>query len=135
MNDKIIFETTRMVVTKRLFSTPRKTYRMVDIEKITLKRSVFLVSLPIAVGSLAMLFEYHRYLYSIEQLICVFNALVLPFITWRIGTLSVTSKSLRDDDAITGYMPSLIDARKAIESVILFSTHQTHLPEADHEQP
>ena len=118
MTDHNLFHTDRITVTKKLVRTPRKTYRMADIEKITLKRSVFLMSVPLSIGSIAMIFEYHRYLYNIELLLCLFNGLALPFITWKIGTLSVTSKSLRDDDAVTGYMPTLIKAREAIESVI-----------------
>ncbi len=39
----------------------------------------------------------------------------MPLILWNIGTLSLTSKSYRNDDAVTGFMPRLKRTRIALE--------------------
>lgn len=134
MTEKIIFKTRSIFVSDRLFRTPRRSYRLSDIEKLTIKRPLFLTSLPLAVGCYFLLKEYAPYLYQGEKAFCVAMFTVAPFLSWFIGTLSVTSKSLRDDDAITGYMPTLRKAREAIEEVIFSSNDNQNLLEADDEQ-
>lgn len=117
--NNVIYQSGRLLVSSTLFRTPRRSYRIRDIEKITIKRPLFWFSVPLAIGSYFLLKEYSAYLFEEEKYICLLTMTLLPICLWFIGTLSVTSKSYSNDDAITGFMPQLKKARHAIESVIL----------------
>ncbi len=134
MNENIIYRNRKIYVSDKLFRTPRRSYRISDIEKITLKRSFFLMCLPLALGSFFLLQEYEPYLYDVEKAVCAAMFTLVPIACWFIGTLSVTSKSYKDDDAITGFMPTLIKAREAIESVIFANPDSIPLLEANHDE-
>jgi len=116
---KIYFDNGKLLVADNLFRTPRRSYRISDIEKVTIKRPIFWMGIPLAIGSFLLLIEYSPYLYEIEEYICIAMFTIIPFILWNIGTLSVTSKSYSNDDAITSLMPSLKQARYALEQRII----------------
>ena len=111
-----IYKSGSLLVSGNLFRTPRRSYRITDIEKVTIKRPLFWLGLPLSLGCFMLLSEYSPYLYEIEKQICVGMFTVAPFILWNIGTLSLTSKSYRNDDAVTGFMPRLKRARNALEN-------------------
>ena len=108
-----------LMVKENLFRTPRRSYRISDIEKVTIKRPMFWMITPLAIGSFLLLSEYSAYLYQIETYICMAMFTVVPLIFWNIGTLSITSKSYANDDAVTGFMPTLKQARYALEESII----------------
>lgn len=108
-----------LLVKDNLFRTARRSYRISDIEKLSIKRPMFWVIIPLAVGSFMLLSEYSPYLYQIEKYICLAMFTLVPLIFWNIGTLSITSKSYANDDAVTGFMPRLKKARYAIEECIV----------------
>lgn len=130
----VIYRSGNLLVRDTLFRTPRRSYRIRDIEKITIKRPLFWFGVPLAVGSYLLLQEFRDYLYSYEQYACVFIFTALPIILWFIGTLSITSKALTNDSAVTGFIPNLKKARAALEQVI-FSTNdnQENLLENNHD--
>jgi len=115
----VYYKSGKLLVSNNLFRTPRRSYRISDIEKVTIKRPLFWIGVPIAIGSFMMLTEFSAYLYEEEKYICIALFSLLPLILWNIGTLSVTSKSYANDDAITGFMPSLRNAREALENRII----------------
>lgn len=115
----VYFNNGKLMVADNLFRTPRRSYRISDIEKVTIKRPLFLLGIPLAIGSFMMLSEYSAYLYSHEKYICLAMFTIFPILLWNIGTLSVTSKSYTNDDAITWFMPSLKKARYALEERII----------------
>lgn len=123
----IIYQSRRLMVSDTLFRTPRRSYKVSQIQKISIKRPFFWFGLPIAAGSYFLLTEFSPYLYSYECIACLGTMFGLPMVTWFIGTLSVTSKAFNNDDAITGFMPSLQKAREALEQVI-FNTPSTFEP-------
>ena len=108
-----------LLVDGNLFRTPRRSYRINDIEKVTIKRPLFWFGLPLSLGSFLLNTEYAPYLYEIEKQICIGMFTVVPLILWNIGTLSLTSKSYRNDDAVTGFMPRLKRTRNALENRML----------------
>ena len=69
-----------------------------------------------SLGYFMLITEYSPSLYEIEKQICIGMFTVMPFILWNIGTLSLTSKSYRNDGALTGFMPILKRTRNALES-------------------
>lgn len=115
----VYFNNGKLLVADNLFRTPRRSYRISDIEKVTIKRPMFWMGIPLAIGSFLMLSEYSAYLYQNEKYICIAMFTIVPLILWNIGTLSVTSKSYTNDDAITWFMPSLKKAREALEARII----------------
>jgi len=117
----IIYQTKRLLVSDTLFRTPRRSYRIRDIEKLSIKRGYFWFSIPVSAACYFLVTEYYPYLYGYEVNICIALGLSIPIATWFIGTLSVTSKAFNNDDAITGFIPNLQKARQAIEQVIFNS--------------
>lgn len=111
-----IFKSRSNKVRGNLFKTARRSYRISDIEKVTIKRPLFWFGLPLSIGALLLTTEYSPYLYEIEKQICILMFTVVPVILWNIGTLSLTSKSYRNDDAITGFMPFLKKDRHELEN-------------------
>lgn len=104
-----------LLVKGNLFRTPRRSYRISDIEKVTIKRPLFWLGLPLSLGSFLLITQYAPYLYEIEKQVCIGMFTAMPLILWNIGTLSLTSKSYRNDDAVTGFMPRLKRTRIALE--------------------
>lgn len=123
-----------LLVRGNLFKTPRRSYRISDIEKVTIKRPLFWFGLPLGLGCLMLLNEYSLYLYEIEKLICVGMFTLMPLLLWNIGTLSLTSKSYRNDDAVTGFMPTLKRTRTDLENRMFeISEHENQIEmEEDH---
>ena len=115
----VYFNNGKLLVADNLFRTPRRSYRISDIEKVTIKRPLFWLGVPLAIGSFLLLSEYSAYLYQEEKYICIAMFTALPLLLWNIGTLSITSKSYTNDDAITWFMPSLKKARYALEDRII----------------
>ena len=113
-----VYKKGQIAVTSDIFKTARRTYRIAHIERLQIKRPLFIFSLPISLFSFLLLDRYFDYLYLNEVYICCFLMIGLPLISYNIGTLSVTSKSYTSDNAITGYMPMLKDVRGALESVL-----------------
>ena len=116
---KVYFDNGKLLVSDNLFRTPRRSYRISDIEKVTIKRPLFWLGVPLAIGSFLLLSEYSAYLYVEEKYICLAMFTILPLLLWNIGTLSITSKSYSNDDAVTWFMPSLRRARYALEERII----------------
>ncbi len=115
-----------LLVQGNLFKTARRSYRISDIEKVNIKRPLFWLGLPLALGCIMLRIEYSAYLYDIEKQLCVVMFTAVPLILWNIGTLSLTSKSYRNDDAVMGFMPTLKKARLALENQI-FKSYGTQI--------
>ena len=113
-----VYQKGQIAVTPDIFKTARRTYKIAHIERLQIKRPLFIFSLPVSLFSFLLLDRYFDYLYLNEVYICLFLMIGLPMIFYNIGTLSVTSKSYTSDNAITGYMPMLKDVRSALESVL-----------------
>ena len=115
---KIIFSKDDIIVSTALFKTARRSYRISDIEKIAIKRPLLWFSLPIAVGSFALLSNFQSYLYVHERWLCMAGFILLPLLGWFVATLNVTSKAYTNDVAAIGWMPTLSAARNALDKVI-----------------
>lgn len=122
---KIIFNKSDIIISTTLFKTARRSYRISDIEKIAIKRPLLWFSLPIAIGCLALLNSFQPYLYEYERWVCIGTMVVLPMIGWDVATLNVTSKAYTNDVAAIGYMPTLVDARNALDKVIFQASDKT----------
>lgn len=119
---QITFNKDGITVSTALLKTGRRSYRISEIEKIAIKRPLFWFSLPIAVGSFALLSNFRFYLYEFEQWLCLAGFIVLPVIGWSIATLNVTSKAYTNDVAAIGWVSTLSEARTALDKVILTNT-------------
>lgn len=131
--NEVIYESSALKVTRTLFRTPRRSYRIANIEKINLKRPMLWFSLPLSAGAFFLLKEYGRYLYEIEQIICLISMVGLPIIGAQFGTLCVSSKALGSDDAVIGSMRTLRRVRDALESVIFSTNHNDDHEEYSHD--
>lgn len=114
----VVFQKGKILVTPQIFKTARRTYKISHIERIHIKRPWFVFSLPLAVGSYFLLNTYAAYLYHYEIYGCYFVMVGLPITLFNIGTLSVSSKALANDSAVTGFMPTLKQTRYALEEVL-----------------
>lgn len=121
MLNNIVYQKGQILITPEIFKTARRTYKIAYIERLHLKRPWFIFSIPLSLFSYLLLDTYYAYLYTHEIYICYFVMIVLPLILINIGTLSVTSKSYTNDNALTGFTPALKRARSALEEVIYSS--------------
>lgn len=121
---KIIYSKDDIIVSTALFKTARRTYRISDIEKIAIKRPLLWFSLPIALGSFALLSNFQSYLYVHERWFCMAGFILLPLIGWFIATLNVTSRAYTNDLAAIGWMPTLSAARNALDTVIFQTNYR-----------
>ena len=122
----IIYSKDDIVVSTALFKTARRSYRISDIEKIAIKRPLLWFSLPIAIGSFALLSGFQHYLYVHERWFCMAGIFLLPLLGWYVATLSITSKACTNDVAAIGYMPDLAAARNALDTVIFQANYKTN---------
>ena len=133
--NEVIYESGALKVTRTLFRTPRRSYRIANIEKINLKRPMLWFSLPLSAGAFFLLKEYGQYLYEFEQITCLVSMVGLPLIGAQVGTLSVSSKALGSDDAVIGSIRTLKRVRDALETVMFSNTtnHNNDYEDVSHD--
>jgi hypothetical protein len=114
----IVYKKGKVIITKTIFKTARRTYKIQYIERLQIKRPWFLFSLPLSLGAMCLLSEYAPYLYQYEKYACIFVATALPVFFYNLGVLSLASKALTNDTAIIGTVSQLSRVRHALESVM-----------------
>ena len=116
-DEHVYFQDGKFTVTDRNLKTPRKTYRIANIEKIALRHDPIYFALAVCLPALGLLFAFNDYLYNHERLILGGGSALLIFITARYGILFVESKALSEMAALAP-MPTLRKVREAVENAI-----------------
>lgn len=116
-DENIYYDDGKFIVTDKNLKTPRKTYRLSRIEKISLRRDPFYFALAIALPLLGFLWAFNGLLYQGERIALVVIPLVLVGLTARLGVLYVESRTLGEMAALA-QMTKLRDVRQAVEDAI-----------------
>ncbi|MBN9304892.1 MAG: hypothetical protein BGO82_10720 [Devosia sp. 67-54] len=120
MSGTIFFRGGGFEVTDRVLRTRRKTYRLAQIEYVSVERPLLIVVLPLAAAAFGLAAAFSRYLYpgEIGALVAIGAAAALAGLS--IGTLQVHSLALRDHEVATSLGPvrTLRQVRRAIEEAM-----------------
>lgn len=108
------------LVTDRIARTPKKSFAIERIEAVSLRRSLFLMTLVPALGSIALCALAWRYLYASEIAFILIAAGAALAGSWQVGTLKVETLALKDDEGGTvhGLYARLVPVRAAIEQAL-----------------
>ena len=116
MSDSYL-ETRRCSVTRKQFRTPRKSYRLSRIEKVSLSRRTFYMWLPIGAGMLSFQHGLSELLYPHEKLAITGTAIVLTLLTWNLGAIVIQSKAL-SEIAMVGWYGGLRKVKAALDDAL-----------------
>lgn len=115
----VYYQDEKFLVSERQLKGPRKTYKIRNIEKISLRRDPFYFALAFCVPLVGFAIQFNWLLYWYE--IAVIGGLlgiVLPA-TFNLGVLFVESKALSGGDmAAIGNLKTLRTVREAVEAAV-----------------
>ncbi len=77
-------------VSKEIFQTPRKGYKLADISRVDIRRTPFFLTLPFLIGLLSMMFFYSELIYGSEIFMGLLAVAVLGGASFSIGTINLT---------------------------------------------
>ncbi|MCB0214226.1 MAG: hypothetical protein KDJ52_33110 [Anaerolineae bacterium] len=113
----IYYQSRKFLVSNKQLRTPRKTYRIFRIEKISLRRDILYFSLPICLLVGLFIYNFNGFLYREEILavgVVIFLVLSLSF---YLGVLHVESKAISEPAAISS-IKELRKVRAAVENAM-----------------
>ena len=119
---RTLFESTRFVVTESFLRTPRKTYKLQDIDYIQVKRPFLALTITVGGSLIAWAAVFRELLYPLEGLLlaaCVTASLIAAS---RLAVLVVHSWSLRGgelEDAIVWDISTVRCIRAALDEAML----------------
>jgi len=107
-------------VTDTLLRTPRKTYRLGQVEYVSVQRPLLLFAAVPAIGMAGMVAAFWRYFYPVEALGVLGLSAATIVVALQFGTLRVHSLALRDDELSMsfGTIQRLRRVREAVERVM-----------------
>lgn len=117
-------------VGERLLKTPRKTYRIDQIEYVAVQRPLLFFLLPPAVGLIGFAIVFARYLYTGEIVTLVAVSAVAGVVASLFGTLRVHSLALRDEEVAMsiGLVSTLREVRRAVENAMASRERKVDAP-------
>lgn len=120
-DSRVFFEGGGFRVTDSMLVTPRKTYRLKNIEFVSVTRPLLLFLGGPAIGMVGMTAGFWRYLYPGEIIVMLLGAAVALVIASSVATLRVHSIALRDDDVAQSFGPiaRLREVRHAVERAMV----------------
>lgn len=115
--EKIFYDDERFKVTNRYLKTPRKTYQLNRIEKVSIVRDALFMGLAVSLGLILFSMVFGQYLKPLEvKIIMLLPALIL-WGSLRVGTLYITSKALAEP-AMIWDISVLYKVRDALDQAI-----------------
>jgi hypothetical protein len=127
MKDAVFFEGGGFRVTATLLTTPRKTYKLRQIEYVAVSRPLLLFLAPPAALTAVFVIAFRRYLYAGEIMTVIGCAVAALAFALLFGTLRVHSLALRGDDVglTFGFVYRLRQVRRAVEMAMLSGREDT----------
>ena len=121
-DDRTLFHSSRFIVTSAFLRTPRKTYKLQDIDYVQIKRPYLLLTVSVGALLFAWATAFGDLLHLHEWLLLVAAVLMTVGAASRLGTLVVHSWSLRGgelEDAIIWDIATVRAVRAAIDEAML----------------
>lgn len=130
MEGHVIFRGGGFEVNDRLLRTPRKTYRIDQIEYVAVQRPLLFFLLPPALGLIGFAATFARYLYPGEIMTLVVVCGVSAVVASLFGTLRVHSLALRDEEVAMsfGLVSTLRQVRRAVETAMASQDRKVDAP-------
>lgn len=107
----------RFRVTANSFTTPRKTYRMSRIEKVSVRRDPFFFALALSVLFWGLYWQFQDLLYPHEKNIIAWGSFIALAVTGNASILYIESKALAEPAAIA-WNKTLRKLRRALDEVL-----------------
>mgnify|MGYP003376772621 CR=1 FL=1 len=104
------------LITSAKAKSPHKTYRVDKIEKVSLRRDPFFITLAFTIFLTIAIIKFGFILSDGIYMLWLFS-ITLTFIAARFGMLFITSKAV-SELAFFGLYPRLVDVREAIEKAM-----------------
>jgi hypothetical protein len=120
MTPPIFFRGGGFEVTDKALRTNRKTYRLAQIEYVSVERPLLIVVFPLALGLFGVAVAFNRYLYATETATLIAVGVAGALVGLLFGALRVHSLALRDEDVATslGLVTTLRKVRRAVEAAM-----------------
>ncbi len=118
---RTLFQSARFLVTESVLRTPRKTYKLRDIDYIQVKRPLLLLSVTLGASLIAWAAIFHELLYPHEWLLLVSGVTAAIVAASRLAILVVHSWSLRGgelEDAIVWDVSTVRRIRIALDEAM-----------------
>ncbi|MEM7619988.1 MAG: hypothetical protein AAF228_05935 [Pseudomonadota bacterium] len=116
-SENIYYDDGRFKVTDKYLKTPRKTYQISRIEKVSIVRDIFFMGLVPTLALLGFSWQFGAYFYPIEAKIILLIPAIILYTTFRFGTLYITSKALGEPAVIWKY-DILVNVREALDKAM-----------------
>jgi hypothetical protein len=120
--DRTLFRSSRFIVTNAFLRTPRKTYKLQDIDYVQIKRPYLLLTVSVGTLLLAWASVFGDLLHLHEWLLLLVAVLITIGAASQLGTLVVHSWSLRGgelEDAIIWDIATVRRVRAALDEAML----------------
>lgn len=106
-------------VTTSILKTWKRTYKLKNIEMVTIHQPLLVLTGFVGVGLIGFTFSLSRYLYLGEKIALIGGSILAIMVASRIGSLKVQSLALRDDQGqIIGLIRHLTQVKEAVDTVI-----------------
>jgi hypothetical protein len=118
---RTLFKSARFLVTESLLRTPRKTYKLRDIDCVQVKRPFLLLSITLGALLIAWATVFHELLYPIEWFLLASGIAASVTAASRLGVLVVHSWSLRGgelENAIVWEVSTVRRIRAALDEAM-----------------
>ena len=118
---RTLFQSTRFIVTDAFLRTPRKTYKLRDIDYIQVKRPFLALTVTVGALLIAWAAVFRDLLYPLEWLLLAAMVTVSIIAASRLATLVVHSWSLRGgelEDAIVWDISTVRRIREAVDQAM-----------------
>lgn len=136
-DNRTLFQSARFTVTESFLRTPRKTYKLRDIDYLQVKRPFLLLTIAVGVLLLAWAAVFRDLLYPAEWAVLSGSVAATIVAASRLATLTVHSWSLRGgelEDAVTWDISTVRRIREAIDQVMHSSGAKGTLGDAGDER-
>ena len=120
--DRTLFRSSRFIVTDAFLRTPRKTYKLQEIDYVQIKRPYLLLTVGVGALLIAWGTVFGDLLHLHEWLLLLVAVLIINAAASRLATLVVHSWSLRGgelEDAIVWDIATVRAVRAAIDEAML----------------
>jgi hypothetical protein len=118
---RTLFQSARFLVTEGFLRTPRKTYKLRDIDYVQVKRPFLLLTISTGTLLLGWAAVFHELLYPFEWLLLASGVVVSIIAASRLAVLVVHSWSLRGgelEDAIVWDVNTVRRIRTALDEAM-----------------
>jgi len=105
-------------VTHSQFKTPRKTYLLADVTRVTLSRSHAFLLLPLHFGLLSLIYSCTDLMYIHEIMFCLGFVIIVGGVSFSVGVITVTGQFNLQGFATLGLYWQMSEVKEALDTAM-----------------